>query len=337
MLSMKEAIENYVEGCVGKVDCPAYKLFMKAILAGMMIAFGAAGSSVAAHDIANVGIARLVAGVVFPMGLMMVVMTGAELFTGDCLAIMATVQKKHTALKLIRMLIVVYLGNLLGSLMLTCIDYVSGQYNYSSGILGAYTIKVALGKCNLDFTTALASGILCNILVCAAVMLAARAKDVTGKLLCCFFIILLFVVSGYEHCVANMYYVPAGMIAKLNPLYVKDAMEQYGYTAQQLSTLNIPNFRFEKIFETGKAFLYRILDLIRATWNQEEDGKINIARFAYQLARIEPEKNAAEEVKQIYQEFSKSMYQWIKNKEEAKQLEMAIYLYAYLTRDRKDD
>lgn len=100
----------------------------------------------AAHDIVNVGIARLVAGVVFPMGLMMVVMTGAELFTGDCLAIMATVQKKHTALKLIRMLIVVYLGNLLGSLMLTCIDYVSGQYNYSSGILGAYTIKVALGN-----------------------------------------------------------------------------------------------------------------------------------------------------------------------------------------------
>ena len=186
MLSMKEAIENYVEGCVGKVECPAYKLFIKAILAGMMIAFGAAGSSVAAHDIANVGLARLVAGVVFPMGLMMVVMTGAELFTGDCLAIMATVQKKHT--------------------------------------------------------TALASGVLCNILVCAAVMLAARAKDVTGKLLCCFFIILLFVVSGYEHCVANMYYVPAGMIAKLNPLYVKDAMEQYGYTAQQLSTLNIPNF-----------------------------------------------------------------------------------------------
>ena len=249
MLSMKEAIENYVEGCVGKVECPAYKLFIKAILAGMMIAFGAAGSSVAAHDIANVGLARLVAGVVFPMGLMMVVMTGAELFTGDCLAIMATVQKKHTALKLIRMLVVVYFGNLLGSLMLTCIDYVSGQYNYSSGILGAYTIKVALGKCNLDFTTALASGILCNILVCAAVMLAARAKDVTGKLLCCFFIILLFVVSGYEHCVANMYYVPAGMIAKLNPLYVKDAMEQYGYTAQQLSTLNIPNYIFNNMPE----------------------------------------------------------------------------------------
>ena len=76
----------------------------------------------------------------------------------------------------------------------------------------------------------------------------ARAKDVTGKLLCCFFIILLFVVSGYEHCVANMYYVyTAGMIAKLNPLYVKDAMEQYGYTAQQLRTLNIPNFIFNNL------------------------------------------------------------------------------------------
>ena len=242
MLSMKEAIENYVEGCVGKVDCPAYKLFMKAILAGMMIAFGAAGSSVAAHDIANVGIARLVAGVVFPMGLMMVVMTGAELFTGDCLAIMATVQKKHTAFKLIRMLVVVYFGNLLGSLMLTCIDYVSGQYNYSSGILGAYTIKVALGKCNLDFTTALASGILCNIFVCGAVLMATAAKDVTGKIFACFFPILVFVVSGFEHCVANMYYIPAGIFASMNPDYVAKAKELYGITGSQIAALNWGNF-----------------------------------------------------------------------------------------------
>lgn len=89
--------------------------------------------------------------------------------------------------------------------------------------------------------------------------------------------------------------------------------------------------------QRGKAFLYRVLDLIRATWSSDKAEKINIARFAYQLARIEPDRNATEEEKEIYQKFSKSMYQWIKKKEDAKQLEMAIYLYVYLIRDRKDD
>ena len=101
MLSMKEAIENYVEGCVGKVDCPAYKLFMKAILAGMMIAFGASASNVAAHAVTNVGLSRLVAGCVFPVGLMMVVLLGAELFTGNCMMITAVIDGR---IKLVQML-----------------------------------------------------------------------------------------------------------------------------------------------------------------------------------------------------------------------------------------
>lgn len=242
MLSMKEAIEKYIDGCNGKVECRALKLFVKAMLAGMMIAFGAAGSNVAAYGVTDFGLSRLVAGAVFPMGLMMVVMTGAELFTGDCLAVMAVVRKEHTVLKLLRMLVIVFIGNLMGSVLFVLADFVSGQYNYSSGILGAYTIKIALGKCNLSFGAALVSGILCNILVCTAVLLATCAKDVAGKLLSCFFIILLFVVNGYEHCVANMYYVPAGIIAKMNTLYVSDAIQQYGYTAEQLESLNIQNF-----------------------------------------------------------------------------------------------
>ena len=239
---MKEAIEKYIDGCKGKVECRALKLFVKAMLAGMMIAFGAAGSNVAAYGVTDFGLSRLVAGAVFPMGLMMVVMTGAELFTGDCLAVMAVVRKEHTVLKLLRMLVIVFIGNLMGSVLFVLADFVSGQYNYSSGILGAYTIKIALGKCNLSFGAALVSGILCNILVCTAVLLATCAKDVAGKLLSCFFIILLFVVNGYEHCVANMYYVPAGIVAKMNTLYVSDAIQQYGYTAQQLESLNIQNF-----------------------------------------------------------------------------------------------
>lgn len=242
MLTIQEAADKYVDGCTAKVHLPISKLLIKAVFAGMMIAFGAAGSSVAAHNVSNVGLSRLTAGVVFPMGLMMVIITGAELFTGDCLMGIGVAAKKQSLVQVLKVLVLVYIGNLAGSVLLAAGVYGSGQLNYSDGLLGAYTIKVALGKCNLDFGTALVSGILCNILVCAAVMLALCAKDVTGKLLSSFFIILLFVVSGYEHCVANMYYIPAGLFAKLNPAYVENAMNAYGYTEEQLMQLNPARF-----------------------------------------------------------------------------------------------
>ena len=241
-LTSKETVEKYITGCDAKVNMPAYKLLIKAVMAGAMIALGAAGSNVAAHNISNVGLSRLVAGVVFPMGLMMVVMMGAELFTGDCLMIMGTVEKKHRVTDLIRVLCGVYVGNLVGGILIAAMAYYCGQFNYTSGLLGAYTIKVAAGKTALDFGPALVSGILCNILVCAAVLLALSSKDVTGKLLACFFIILLFVTSGYEHCVANMYYISAGLFAKLNPDYVAKCIEAYGMTQAQIDGLSIGGF-----------------------------------------------------------------------------------------------
>lgn len=241
-LTSKETVEKYIAGCDAKVNMPAYKLLIKAVMAGAMIALGAAGSNVAAHNISNVGLSRLVAGVVFPMGLMMVVMMGAELFTGDCLMIMGTVEKKHRVTDLTRVLCGVYVGNLVGGILIAAMAYYCGQFNYTSGLLGAYTIKVAAGKAALDFGPALVSGILCNILVCAAVLLALSSKDVTGKLLTCFFIILLFVTSGYEHCVANMYYISAGLFAKLNPDYVAKCIEAYGMTQAQIDGLSIGGF-----------------------------------------------------------------------------------------------
>ena len=241
-LTSKETVEKYITGCDAKVNMPAYKLLIKAVMAGAMIALGAAGSNVAAHNISNVGLSRLVAGVVFPMGLMMVVMMGAELFTGDCLMIMGKVEKKHRVTDLIRVLCGVYVGNLVGGILIAAMAYYCGQFNYTSGLLGAYTIRVAAGKTALDFGPALVSGILCNILVCAAVLLALSSKDVTGKLLACFFIILLFVTSGYEHCVANMYYISAGLFAKLNPDYVAKCIEAYGMTQAQIDGLSIGGF-----------------------------------------------------------------------------------------------
>lgn len=243
-LSTKEAVEKYVDGCQAKVQMPNDRLFGKAVLAGMMIAMGAAASSVAAHSIPNVGLARLAAGVVFPVGLMMVILLGAELFTGDCLMAMSVSAGKQSVKDVVRVLIGVYLGNFVGASLLAVLICMSGQLDYSNGLLGAYTIKVAMGKANLPFSQAVVSGILCNILVCAAVLMAACAKDITGKLLASFFTILLFVTAGFEHCVANMYYITAGLLAKMNSTYLGLAVEQYGYTSEQLESLNVVNYLF---------------------------------------------------------------------------------------------
>lgn len=238
-LTPKETVEAYINGAKDKVNTPFLKLVIKSIFAGMMIALGAAGSQVASHTVSGVGLARLVTGFVFPMGLMMVVLTGAELFTGDCLMGMAAVRKEIKWSQMLRVMSIAYIGNFIGALIIVGLVSLSGQLNYSDGMLAAYTIKTAVAKSSMSFTAAFASGILCNILVCAAVFLALSAKDVTGKLLSCFFIIMLFVVSGYEHCVANMFYIPMGIVTSINEKYSALAMNAYGLTAEQLSVLNI--------------------------------------------------------------------------------------------------
>lgn len=240
-LSIKEAIYTYKNGCGGKCKMSAGMTLGKSFFAGLMIGLGAAGSSVAAHNIANVGVARLTAAVVFPVGLMMVILMGAELFTGDCLLAIGLPEKDISVAEFIRTLTLVYLGNLIGGVVLSVLIVMSGQLDYSNGLLGAYTIKVALGKVGLTPMKAISSGILCNILVCAAVIMAVCAKDITGKLLVSFFVIMLFVTAGYEHCVANMYYITAGLLAKLNPHYVDVAVETYGLQIEQIGLLNIKN------------------------------------------------------------------------------------------------
>jgi len=237
--TIKEAITTYKNGCKGKCGMSFGMTLGKSIFAGLMIGLGAAGSSVAAHSVGNVGLARLTAAVVFPVGLMMVILMGAELFTGDCLLAIGLPEKDITPLQFVRTLAIVYLGNLIGGVILSILIVMCGQLDYSNGLLGAYTIKVALGKVALTPARAFSSGILCNILVCAAVIMAVCAKDITGKLLVSFFVIMLFVTAGYEHCVANMYYITAGILAKTNPTYVQAAMDNYNITATQLLSLNI--------------------------------------------------------------------------------------------------
>lgn len=226
----------------GKTELPFIRLILLGILAGMFIACGASASSVAMHAIGNVGLARLVGGVIFPVGLMMIIFVGGELFTGDCLMVMGCMHRKYSVLCMTRVLVIVFISNFVGAVLFAALVSISGQYNYTNGLLGAYTIKVAVGKLNLSFLSAFSSGILCNIFVCAAVLMASAAKDIGGKVWAVFFPIMAFVVSGYEHCVANMYYIPAAIFASANETYSLTAMTEYGYTAAQLEAVNWSSF-----------------------------------------------------------------------------------------------
>lgn len=232
-----EVIKSNIKSAVAKANLPLAKMILLGLMAGAFIAFGGAASSVAAHGVADVGLARSIAGAIFPVGLMLVVFTGSELFTGNSLMIMAVIDKKITLLKMIRNLVVVYFANFVGALIIDVLVFLSGQFDFSGGGLGAYTIKVALAKTSIAPVTAVISGILCNILVCLAIVLAGTAKDSIGRIFGIFFPIAAFVVCGFEHCVANMFYIPAGMLAATNTAYVQKAQELYGITAQQCSSL----------------------------------------------------------------------------------------------------
>ena len=160
-----EVIDTNMKAGEGKAHLPLGKMILLGIMAGAFIALGGATSSTAAHAIDNVGLARFVAGIIFPVGLMIIVFVGGELFTGNCLIVMDVVGKKVTWFECIRNLIVVYFSNLIGALIIDTLIYFSGNLDYTGGLLGAYAIKVAVGKVGISPLKGITSGILCNILV----------------------------------------------------------------------------------------------------------------------------------------------------------------------------
>lgn len=248
--SPKEVIEANMKGAQTKVSLPLGRMILLGIMAGAFIALGGATSSTAAHAIENVGLARLVAGCIFPVGLMIIVFVGGELFTGNCLTVMGCMDKRFTAGAVVKDLIIVWLSNFVGAFIIDLLILFSGNLNYSGGLLGAYTIKVALGKCTISPMTAVTSGILCNILVCIAILTATAAKDIGGKVWAIFFPIMAFVVGGFEHCVANMFYIPMGLLAATNSDYVAKAMDAYGLTAEKLAGLSVSGMISNLIFVT---------------------------------------------------------------------------------------
>jgi formate/nitrite transporter len=216
----KEVCANSVQTWQTKANLSIDKMMALGILAGAYIAFGAEGSTMVTHDIAVVGVARLVSGAVFATGLIMVVIAGAELFTGNVLITIGALHGSVSVGKLLRNWFWVYVANFVGSLIVAYLMYLSGLWTVNNSLVGASVLKIAVGKTSLGFTAAVARGIFCNWLVCLAVWMAFAGKDVISKIFGIFFPIMLFVASNFEHSVANMYYIPAGIFAKNLPAVV---------------------------------------------------------------------------------------------------------------------
>lgn len=216
-LTTGEILEKVSDSGIAKAEGKTSRLLIWALLAGAYIAFGAQASQMVSFNLLadpdSLGVGRLVSAAVFPVGLMMVVLCGAELFTGNCLMIIGVLDRKIRISGMLRNWVLVYLGNFLGALLVVSLMKSTGLWETGSGLLGASVIKTAQAKVQLSFGQAFVRGILCNWLVCLAVWMSTGARESVSKIFAIWFCIGLFVISGFEHSIANMYFIPAGIAA----------------------------------------------------------------------------------------------------------------------------
>lgn len=244
-LTSPEIAETTIQTAVKKAKTPVINQLLLGILAGAFIAFASEGSNMAAFNLLakpeTYGLGKVLAGATFGTGLMLVVIAGGELFTGNTMMIAGVLDKKVRVKDMLKNWCFVYIGNFIGSIFIAYMMNHSGLLSSGSNMLGAVTIKIAANKVGLSFSQAFILGIMCNWLVCLAVWMAYGAKDITGKILAIFFPIWLFITSGFEHSIANMYYIPAGIMAKNNSAFA-EAAAQLGVTAEKLGHLNWGSF-----------------------------------------------------------------------------------------------
>ncbi|MBE5866864.1 MAG: formate/nitrite transporter family protein [Lachnospiraceae bacterium] len=212
MHSPLEIARSFVEIGIHKVRISALKMVVLGIFAGMFIGFAGIASNVAGTTVANPSISRLVSACVFPAGLAMVLIAGSELFTGNNLIIIAVLEKKVKVWEMLKNWFFVFLGNTIGTMMVAGMVVYGGTPELFDGALADKMVASAVSRVNQSFSEAFIRGILCNILVCIAVWAAFAAKTVSGKLLMSFWPIMLFVLCGFEHSVADIYFGVAGIL-----------------------------------------------------------------------------------------------------------------------------
>lgn len=215
MKSSNAIIEEFVTIGIKKSQYKWYQQISLAFIGGMFIGLAGVGSLIAAATIANPSLSKLLSSLIFPFGLLMIVLTQTELFTSNNLIIISVVEKKNSLLKMIRNLVLVYFGNALGALFIVILLYFANTFHMFNDALGKYIIGVYKAKGQLSFLNAFTSGILCNVLVCFAVWMSYSTKRVGAKLFILFFPTMLFVLSGFEHSIANFFYGPAGIASSI--------------------------------------------------------------------------------------------------------------------------
>ncbi|OGI38641.1 MAG: formate transporter FocA [Candidatus Muproteobacteria bacterium RBG_16_62_13] len=221
---------------VAKAALPLVPLLALGVLAGAFIAFGAMlYILVVAGAPAGVGPLRLLGGVAFSLGLVLVVVGGAELFTGNNLIAMAWADRRITTRALLRNWLLVYVANFAGAVAMAWLVYRSGHFTLGGHAVGVEVLRLGIAKAELPFAEAFIRGLLCNVLVCLAVWLSYAARDVAGKILAIVFPISAFVALGFEHSVANMYLLPAALFAAGDPSVVAAA----GISDAGLATLDL--------------------------------------------------------------------------------------------------
>lgn len=202
---------------VQKTRMGLWTTFVLAVLAGAFIALGAVFSTTATAGVADrlpYGVSRLLAGFTFSLGLILVIVAGAELFTGNTLIIMAWADGKISTRDVLGNWTIVYFGNFVGSLATAALMFVTKQYTFGNGAVGLNALAIANNKTGLGFVQVIALGIMCNALVCLAVWLCFSARTTTDKILSIIPPITAFVAASFEHSIANMYFIPIALFIK---------------------------------------------------------------------------------------------------------------------------
>jgi len=245
-----EIIAITIENAKKKAAMPVMHMALLGFLAGAFIAFASEGSNMAAFNLLakpeTFGLGKVLAGSIFGTGLMLVIVGGAELFTGNTMMIAGVLEKEVSVISMLKNWAFVYLGNFIGAVFVAFMMTHSGLFDSGAYMLGGMTIKIATYKVGLAFSQAFLLGVMCNWLVCLAVWMASGAKDITGKLLAVFFPIWLFITSGFEHSIANMYYIPAGILAKANPKLAEAAIT-LGAAPEKVDQLNWGSFLWSNL------------------------------------------------------------------------------------------
>ena len=227
--SPAEIAERIEQVGVAKARLPMMKLMMLGILAGAFIGLGAMYSTLVASDHAlGFAVSRVLGGLVFSLGLLLVVVAGAELFTGNNLLAMAWAEGRITTGEVLRNWSIVCVSNFIGAASVALLVFCSGHTEMNHGEVAAQYIRIASAKCSMSFVPAFFSGIMCNILVCLAVWMSFAGRSVADKAVAIVFPISAFVAAGFEHSVANMYFIPMGLLLKGSAIAGSEAISWMG-------------------------------------------------------------------------------------------------------------